>query len=105
MTVGERLAGVLVSPGTLALAIITAGMPARAAAMNGSRPALRRVDQGSVVAALASVLPLAPPRPGKCLTTGITPASSSPRANASPSASATDSVALNDRVPSGLVVL
>src|ERR1051325_9900468 len=105
MTVGDRLAGRLVSPGTDAVAIITAGTPARIAAEKASRPPFCRVDQGSVVAATLSVLPLAPPRPGKCLTTGTTPAASRPRAKAVPSAAATDSTGLNERVPSGLVEL
>src|ERR1051326_4988257 len=70
MTVADRLAGRPVSPGTDALAIMTAGTPARMAAANASSPSDSRVDQGSVAAATLSVLPLAPPSPGERLTTG-----------------------------------
>ena len=50
-------------------------------------------------------MPLAPPRPGKCLTTGTMPAAWSPAANARPAAEAVFSIGLNDRVPSGSVAL
>src|SRR4029453_3605198 len=99
------LAGRLVSPGTVAWATMTAGTPARTAAANGSRPPACRLRHGSVAAGLRSVLPVAPPRPGKCLTTGTMPAVWSPAANARPAAEAVFSIGLNDRVPSGLVAL
>ena len=70
----------------ISFATMTAGTPARIAAANGARPDARRRGQGRVAAPPKSVLPVEPPRPGKCFTTGMTPAAVSPFAKASPSA-------------------
>ena len=77
------------SPGTVALAIITAGAPAAMALSKGSSPACWRLLHGWVVAGATSVLPDASPSPGKCFTTGTIPPASSPCRNAMPSAAAT----------------
>ena len=95
------LAGNVVSPGTVALATMTAGTCAATASLNGSSPALRNWLHEGVAAAITSVFPVAPPRPGKCLTTASTPPAASPAAKARPSAEAILSSALKERVPSG----
>ncbi len=101
MTSGEMLAGRFVSPGTVALAIITAGAPAAMAPSKGSSPACWRLLHGWVVAGATSVFPDASPSPGKCFTTGTIPPASSPCRNAMPSALATLGLRLKDLVPSG----
>ena len=101
ITAGEMLAGSVVNPGTLALAIITAGSARRDRALERQEagvledaPRLRRRGRDVGVRD-------AWPSPGKCLTTGITPPASSPCMNAIPSAAAMVALRLNDRVPSG----
>ena len=73
MTAEETLAGSPTNPGIVALEIITAGTFASTAFSKGTRPTRLSVLQGGVEAGMTSVLPVAPPSPGKCSTTGTTP--------------------------------
>jgi hypothetical protein len=71
MTAGGQACGtVWVSPGTLALAIMIEGMPAWMPAVNGGSATCWRVDPARVLAGPLSVLLVAWPSPGKCLSTG-----------------------------------
>src|SRR4051812_38016755 len=81
-TDGDNDAGREVRPGTVAFATITAGAPAVMAAEKGGKADSLRLESGRVAAGPTSVLPVDPPRPGKCLITGRTPPSRNPLTNA-----------------------
>ena len=66
-------AGAVVSPGTTSLATSTAGAPRAMTAAKGARACWRSAAQGRVDAGPRSLLPLEPPRPGKCLSVASSP--------------------------------
>src|SRR6202022_3815139 len=95
----------VVSPGIVALDTMMAGAPALIAAANGRMATCCRVDHGRVCAEPLSVLPLEPPRPGKCFNTGMTLPDRKPFMNAMPSRVTTAVLPLKERQPSGFVAL
>jgi hypothetical protein len=105
ITAADNDDGSGVSPGTDALLVMTAGAPAAMAARKGTRSRFRNDGNARVAPGPTSVLRCAPPSPGKCFTTGSTPAARRPDRKAAPYAATTDGSPLNERCPSASVEL